>query len=610
MPRVGCFCRTWTIPRNRGIVYWRLNGEIEPRYSVMVSAMKPFILTLVLAISTNFVACTDDDADPQRPEATDAFVQIDAAGGATDSNPSPDSELDERPDDEWAGAWVIGRSLKGRPLVAEQYGIGGPVLFFMSGIHGNERSAVSWSERTRTLLLGGLAERHGIRILFMGAANPDGIAAGTRENANSIDLNRNFATENFGEGAEAGGDTPLSEPESLSVQEAFDTAMPSAVIAVHCCVPTFDYDGPALELATAMAQAMPESVRYPTERLGSKPGSFGSYVGVDHETPIITLEFAQHDYLDFFEQLDALELAIEAASQWTADNPMSGQPDSVSNIVEDSSNYRNTFVGSSASGLDLRLERHGNSDGLSVVLLSGLGRMNQDAFLVGEHLRRVLFSDASQVDLTVFTGINPDGVFTGSPKNADGFDISTDFAGEQRTSEAIAVRSVLEEADPDLVIWVKSDTLDRVGWTGREAELFMPSEFEATNISADPVVRRLREHSESVLVIGVGTQRGRVDLGQDDIFPETDPRPFSAMVRRLLLQDSSCSPDGYCDVLCPEDEDCDCPCDYNSACEAADRNSQETCGCDPNCFDGRRACDADQHCDTWCPEGVDPDCDD
>ena len=137
--------------------------------------------------------------------------------------------------------------------------------------------------------------------------------------------------------------------ESLAIQEAFDTTDPSAVIAVHCCVPTFDYDGPASDLATVMADVMPESVRYPTERLGSKPGSFGSYVGVDHATPIITLEFAPPDCLDFFEQQDALDMAIEAACQWTADHPLEGNSDSVAELAEEHSNpFR--FVGSSAAG--------------------------------------------------------------------------------------------------------------------------------------------------------------------------------------------------------------------------------------------------------------------
>ena len=145
----------------------------------------------ILLTSFLWTACADDEPDIVAPGPSDMA----ALGDSTPQDDETDGDRAEPPQPEidppWAGAWVIGRSLKGRPVIAEQFGIGGPVLYLMSGIHGNERSAVSWSERTRSLLLGGLAERHGIRIIFIGAANPDGIAAGTRENANAIDLNRN-----------------------------------------------------------------------------------------------------------------------------------------------------------------------------------------------------------------------------------------------------------------------------------------------------------------------------------------------------------------------------------------------------------------------------------
>ena len=47
-----------------------------------------------------------------------------------------------------------------------------------------------------------------------------------------------------------------------------------------------DYDGPAGDLARAMA----DSSGLPVKKLGSRPGSLGSYLGVDRKVPIITLE--------------------------------------------------------------------------------------------------------------------------------------------------------------------------------------------------------------------------------------------------------------------------------------------------------------------------------
>ena len=61
-------------------------------------------------------------------------------------------------------------------------------------------------------------------------------------------------------------------------------------------------------------------------------------------------------------------------------------------------------------------------------------------------------------------------------------------------------------------------------------------------------------------------------------------------------------------VSCPED--CPCECDTNAFCEAAEKNSAETCDCDADCTEGHHACEVDDHCDTYCPKGEDPDCDD
>ena len=172
---------------------------------------------------------------------------------------------------------------------------------------------------------------------------------------------------------------------------------------------------------------MPEDVRYPTERLGSKPGSFGSYVGVDHDTPIITLEFTSHDKLDLFEQLDAVDLAIEAAASWTAENAGLSMPDSASALAEDETGFSTTLFAQSAGKLPIRMERREGTNPLSVMLLSGLGPISQDSLLVAEHIRRVLLSDAPNVDLTMLTGVSPDGLRTLRSINQQGVEIVNDF---------------------------------------------------------------------------------------------------------------------------------------------------------------------------------------
>ena len=61
---------------------------------------------------------------------------------------------------------------------------------------------------------------------------------------------------------------------------------PDRVVSIHQPLACVDYDGPAQGLAEAMAAACP----LPVKKLGSRPGSLGSFVGVTLRRPIITLE--------------------------------------------------------------------------------------------------------------------------------------------------------------------------------------------------------------------------------------------------------------------------------------------------------------------------------
>ena len=70
---------------------------------------------------------------------------------------------------------------------------------------------------------------------------------------------------------------------------------PARVVTIHQAADLLDYDGPGEALARAMAAASP----LPVERLGSRPGSLGSWVGLDLEVPIVTVELPRSaDALD------------------------------------------------------------------------------------------------------------------------------------------------------------------------------------------------------------------------------------------------------------------------------------------------------------------------
>lgn len=182
---------------------------------------------------------------------------------------------------------VAGRSVQGRSIEYSVHGMGEQTVFILGAIHGNEpasavlvRSLQEYLNENPQLLV--LSYR---RVVVLPVANPDGLFAGTRANANGVDLNRNFPAANRINSAKFGY-IALSEPESKAITKVIDKYKPCRIVSVHqplCCV---DYDGPAEELATAIAG----TCGLPLRKLGPMPGSLGSYAGETLNIPIVTLE--------------------------------------------------------------------------------------------------------------------------------------------------------------------------------------------------------------------------------------------------------------------------------------------------------------------------------
>lgn len=73
-------------------------------------------------------------------------------------------------------------------------------------------------------------------IVLLETINPDGVAAGVRQNARSVDLNRNFPVDWHPGTASSGyypGPRPFSEPESRALRELVRQIDPELVIFYH-----------------------------------------------------------------------------------------------------------------------------------------------------------------------------------------------------------------------------------------------------------------------------------------------------------------------------------------------------------------------------------------
>ncbi len=181
--------------------------------------------------------------------------------------------------------FTMGKSVQGRPIHCKIFGEGSDTILFVATIHGNESAGTPLMEKLTEHLQAHRELLQGKRVIIIPVANPDGYAARTRSNARGVDLNRNFEAANR-ENSRQYGMVGLSEPESRALHGLIVTYRPKRIITLHQPLNCIDYDGPALDLARQMSA----QCELPVKKLGARPGSMGSYVGVTLGIPIITVE--------------------------------------------------------------------------------------------------------------------------------------------------------------------------------------------------------------------------------------------------------------------------------------------------------------------------------
>jgi murein peptide amidase A len=185
----------------------------------------------------------------------------------------------------------LGRSHGGKPVNLYIFGTGADAVLVIGGIHGDEPTSAAVAQKLVERLETEPEYWDQRTVAVLPCANPDGLAAKSRDNRRSVDLNRNFPARNWRASHLAGGQRAASEPETEAVLAAIERIRPRRILAIHACRSKREcnnYDGPAEGLAEAMAMLngypLRASMGYPT------PGSLGSWAGSDRRIPTVTLE--------------------------------------------------------------------------------------------------------------------------------------------------------------------------------------------------------------------------------------------------------------------------------------------------------------------------------
>lgn len=209
-----------------------------------------------------------------------------------------------------------GFSVNQRPLVIKDYrpaNADGFRVLIMGGIHGDEYSSISilfkWLARFSPDGVEG-----SFHWRFAPLVNPDGLLDGDkakRQNANGVDLNRNFPSRDWSDKAvrywqESTGRNPrrfpgehaASEPEVQWVVKQIEEFQPDVIVSVHAPYHLLDFDGPA-EAPSKIGELY-------LNQLGVYPGSLGNFAGINRAIPVVTLELPSAGIMPPAEQIDLM----------------------------------------------------------------------------------------------------------------------------------------------------------------------------------------------------------------------------------------------------------------------------------------------------------------
>lgn len=188
---------------------------------------------------------------------------------------------------------VIGRSVDNREIVAIHRSGAGPIrarLVVIGQVHGNETAGMAVVRRLATADLPA-----GLDLWLIPTANPDGLAARTRANANGVDLNRNFPASwraSKPGTATYSGPARASEPETRTLTAFLDQVDADVTLIFHQPLYGVDTSIPRTrKLARTLARHMHLPGR-PFRCSGKCHGTLTQWYDASHDGLAVTVELS------------------------------------------------------------------------------------------------------------------------------------------------------------------------------------------------------------------------------------------------------------------------------------------------------------------------------
>lgn len=189
---------------------------------------------------------------------------------------------------------VIGHSARGRPIVAYHLGTPGAAIraVIVGQMHGDEKAGVRIAQTI-------IASRpvQGVDLWVIPTMNPDGNAAGTRQNAHGVDLNRNWPNRWTAlSWPFYSGRAPLSEPETRAMYRFLKRVKPTRLISIHQPLDGVDStDGGARD--RRFQHRLATRLELPTKAFtcgGACLGTMTGWLTAHQSGAAITVELPQH----------------------------------------------------------------------------------------------------------------------------------------------------------------------------------------------------------------------------------------------------------------------------------------------------------------------------